>query len=234
VKPINILLSLLSLNALVIIIERLSPTTKIILQPYSFLRLHEVFQMLVIIPFSFIISFLLLKVTTDNFRLLKNKNGIVLGSIFILGLYFTATGNGVHEMASFIYSTFCNAKTMQTPLCGGTYFNTYYFGNIVYFIGLLLSNIVLILFERDNPQEEFTKKDLGITLVNGAVYALTLFAYGAFDVVLVGLGFCFVMAILVDYLLVSAKHKPHLLPFTLYSAVAYTLSTVAILFVRFH
>lgn len=233
-KPINILLSLLSLNALVIIIERLSPTTKIILEPYSFLRLHEVVQMLLIIPFSFIISFLFLKILTDNFRLLKDKKGTVLGAIFIFGLYLTATGNGVHEMASYIFNTFCDTRKILPGVCGSSFFNDYYFGNIVYFAGLLLTNIALILFERKTPQKEFDGKDLAITTANALVYAFTLFAYGAFDLVLVGLGFCFVMAILTDYLLVTAKHKPHLLPFTLYSAIAYTLSTIGILLIRFH
>lgn len=232
-KPINILLTLLSLNTVLVIVERLSPTTKIILEPYQFLRVHEVFQMLFVILVSFPILFLILKVVSDNFRLLKDKKGTFIGVLFIIGLYLTATGNGAHEVASFVYETFCTNKHVIAGLCGSSYFNTYYFGNIVYFAGLLFSNLALILLEIKNPDKSFTKKDVMVTIVNGIVYAFTLFAYGAFDLVLVGLGFTVVMAILVDYLLFTAKSKPTALPFTLYSALAYTLSAIAILVVRF-
>ncbi|MBI3576582.1 hypothetical protein HY086_00910 [Candidatus Gottesmanbacteria bacterium] len=232
-KPITILLSLLSLNALVIIVERLSPTTQIILQPYGFLRVHEVVQMLAIILFSFIISFLLLKVISDNFRLLKSKRGTVIGTVFIIGLYFTATGNGAHEIASHLFNTFCDTKRIVAGFCGSSFFNDYYFGNIVYFVGLLFSNLALIILERQNPNRSMNKTDVAIVVGNGIVYAFTLFAYAAFDRVLVGLGFIAAMAIIVDYLLFTSKSKPTTLPFTLYSAIAYTISTVATLIVRF-
>lgn len=229
----NLLLSLLSLNAAVVILERLSPTTKIFLPPYNFLRLHEVVQMLAVIPISFIISYFILKIVTDDFRLLKGVKGSILASLFIMGLYLTATGNGAHEVAGYVFNTFCNAKIGHSTLCGGMFFNDYYFGNIVYFVGMALSNIVLILFERDNPAGKVRKKDIVIPAVNGVIYALTLFAYGAFDPVVVGFGFCVGMTAITIPLLLTAKTKPTKLPFTLYSTLAYTLSTLAILMVRF-
>lgn len=232
-RPITILLSLLSLNAFVVIVERLSPTTQIILAPYGFLRVHEFIQMLAIIPFSFIISFLLLKYITDNFRLLKTTRGTVIGTVFIMGLYFTATGNGAHEIASYVFNSFCNTKQIIPGFCGSSFFNDFYFGNIVYFAGLLLSNIALIIFERENPDKTLKKKDLIIVVANGIVYAFTLFAYAAYDRVIVGLGFTLVMTAVVDYLLLTATSKPRTLPFTLYSTLAYTLSTTAIIIVRF-
>lgn len=94
-KKVNILLSLFSLNAVLVIIERLSPTTKIVLEPYSFLRVHEVFQMSVIILISVILPFLLLKVITNNFETLKDRTSSIIAVIFITGLYFYATGNGL-------------------------------------------------------------------------------------------------------------------------------------------
>src|SRR3990167_1622016 len=97
---VNFLLTLTSLTAIVIIIERLSPTTRIILQPYSFLRIHEVVQMIFIITASILISFYLLRLLSRNFELMKSKQGMMVAVIFILGLYFTATGNGLHEVAS--------------------------------------------------------------------------------------------------------------------------------------
>lgn len=232
-KPINVLLSLLSLNAVIVIVERLSPTTKILLQPYNFLRLHEVVQMLAVIPLSFIISYLLLKIISDDFRLLRSVRGTVLGIVFVLGLYLTATGNGAHETAGFIYNTFCNTTHIGVGACASAYINDYYFGNIVYFLGLLLSNLALILLERSHPDRTLTRNDIVIVGINGVIYALTLFAYSAFDVVAVGMWFTLTMAVLVDWLLLTSKTRPKTLPFTLYSAVAYSLAAVATVLVRF-
>lgn len=234
-KKINILLTLLSLNAVLIIIERLSPTTKIILQPYNFLRLHELFQMTLVIPLSIVISYFILKYISADFQNIKKGRGLLLGVIFILGLYFTATGNGLHEVASFIFNTFCPTSASiidQPPACVATFFNDYYFGNIVYFIGLFLSNMALIILERKNPSKDFKTKDLAVTAVNGAIFGLTLFAYGAFDLVLVGLYFCVISAVSTLFLLSTAKSGFRNLPFTFYSAIAYTSSAIGILLYR--
>lgn len=230
-SKINLLLTFLSLNAVLVIVERISPTTKIILQPYNFLRAHEVFQMTVVITLSIIISFLLLKVLSKNFELLKTKTGTWIGILFVLGIYFTATGNGLHEVASFLFNTFCNTKIVKMDSCGAMFFNDYYFGNIVYFVGLLMGNISLILFERMNPQK-FHTKDTIITIVNGVVYALMLFVYAAFDRVLIGLYFVVIAAVVCNLFLFTAKKKFSSLPFTLYTSIAYSLSAIATLFIR--
>ncbi len=231
---INVLLTLLSLNAVLVIVERLSETTKIILQPYNFLRVHEVFQMTIVITLSITLSFLLLKVLSKNFELLKSKKGTIIGIIFCLGIYFTATGNGLHEVASFLFNTFCNVKIIKNDACGSMFFNDYYFGNIVYFVGLLMGNISLVLFERMNPQKLVSIKETAITIVNGLVYALTLFAYAAFDKVLVGLYFVVIAAIICDFLFLNSRKKFSSMPFTLYLAVGYTASAIVTLLVRFH
>lgn len=231
---INILLTFLSLNAILVILERLSPTTTIILQPYNFLRVHEVFQMLIVITLSIIISFYLLKHLSHNFELLKTKNGTVLGIIFILGIYFTATGNGLHEMASFLFNTFCNTKIIESKPCGAMFFNDYYFGNIIYFIGLLLGNISLILFEKSRPEKNNDRKQAIITIINGFVYALALVAYAAFDLVLVGLFFVVISAGIVLYLFFQTKNPRLSYPFTLYCTTAYTSAMIITLLIRFH
>src|SRR5438045_629752 len=99
-KRLHILFTVTSIEVLLVIIERLSFTTKIILQPDSFLRLHEVVQMSVLILISVILPFLLLKEVTDNFALLKTKNSLWITLAFVIGVYFYATGNGAHEIAS--------------------------------------------------------------------------------------------------------------------------------------
>lgn len=107
---------------------------------------------------SIILSFLLLRALSKNFELLKSTKGTIIGIIFCLGIYFTATGNGLHEVASFLFNTFCDTKRVQADACGSMFFNDYYFGNIVYFVGLLMGNVSLILPEKMNPQKLFIKE----------------------------------------------------------------------------
>lgn len=232
-KRLNFFLTLSSLNVLLVTIERFSFTTKIILQPYSFLRFHEVIQMSVIILATVVIPFFILQELTRNFESLKTQRGLILGLIFLIGVYFYATGNGVHELGSHLFNTFCDTKQFRTILCGAMFFNDYYFGNILYFLGAILMTIPLLLFERKNPNPKFTKKDFIILFINSLVFAFTIFAYAAFDRVLVGLAYSLIMMIIVDVLLFTSKKKFLTLPYTTYAAIAYTLGTVASLLVRY-
>lgn len=225
--------TLLSLNAVLVTAERFSFTTKVILQPYSFLRLHEVIQMSVIILISVIIPFFILKEITRNFESLKMTKGTILGLIFIIGLYFYSTGNGLHEVASHQFNTFCGAR-INSMLCGNMFFNDFYTGNILYFVGLFLSNLSLILFELMAPAKRFSNSDLGVTFINSFVLALTFFAYAAFDTVLVGLAYVIISAVIFVPILIMNKNKLRSLPFTAYTALAYLLSAVTALIVRFH
>ena len=230
---INFLLTLSSLNVLLVTIERFSFTTQVFLQPFNFLRLHEVFQMLTIILATVIIPFFILREVTDNFSALKSTKGVILGTLFITGIYFYATGNGVHELGSFAFNTYCETKNVTGNLCGGLFFNDYYFGNILYFIGAFLMNIVIILFERDHPQKiPIAGKNLAILITNSVVYAFAIFAYSGFDRVLVGLVYSLISMVVIDVLLLTARTKPKHLPFTLYAASTYTLGTLASLLMR--
>lgn len=231
-RRLHLLFTLTSLSVLLVTIERFSFTTQILLQPYSFLRLHEVIQMAVIILITVLIPFFVLKEVSHNFELLKSRKGTLLATLFIAGVYFYATGNGAHEIASYLFNTFCDVKNITTTLCGSMFFNDYYFGNIVYFVGAALMTIPLILFERGKPKNKASNRDLGFILANALVYTFAIVAYAAFDRVLVGLVYTIVMAIIIDVLLLTARKSFRELPFTTYSAIIYTLGTLVSLFIR--
>jgi hypothetical protein len=230
--PINRLLTLLSLTTVAITIERVSPTTKIMLQPYNFMHLHEVLQMGIISAFSVIISFLLLREVSLNFRLLQDVLGLLLGCLFMLGSYFYATGNGVHEVASFLFNEYCDTKHFTSAVCGSMYFDDYYAGNIVYFLGLGLSNLALVLLEL----RERTRLRRGpvtvATVVNGLVLALTFIAYDAFDRVAVGLISTIIYALIFAGLLYLNRQSTRSLPFTLYTALGFTMAAVVAIPIR--
>src|SRR5947207_9109242 len=134
-KPINKLLTAFSAIVLLVTIERFSFTTKILLQPYNFIRLHEIIQTLILVLLSTVIYFLVLKENSKNFELMKTRKGLILAIIFLIGVYFYAAGEGIHEMAGFVFNTFCPVKTFTSVLCHALFLNDYYSGNIVYFLG---------------------------------------------------------------------------------------------------
>jgi hypothetical protein len=233
-KPINFYLILLSLTAVLISIERYSLTTKILLQPFDFLRLHEAIQMGVLTLASIVISFFIFRHTTNSFELLKTKKGIFLGLLFFIGTYLYATGNALHEIASFFYNTYCPVNTAPANLCSGLFINDYYLGNSLYFIGIILTNIVIICFELQKPARTFTNKDMPIMALNSLVYALGLFAYAAFDKVSIGIIFITLATLIVNVLLFLSRKPMRILPFTSYCAIAYTLAFIASIIFRFH
>jgi hypothetical protein len=233
VRRLNLLVTLTSLDVLFVTIERFSFTTKIILYPYNFLRLHELIQMTVIILISAILPFFILKELSNNFESLKTKKGLLLGAIFIAGIYFYSTGNGLHEVASYLFNSFCDVSKITSTVCGSMFFNDYYTGNILYFAGAFLFTIPLIIFERMNPNKSFRKKDWIVLGINGFIYALTIFAYAAFDKVLVGLWYGIITSAVLLLILFRSKIKYKYLPYSMYSIGAYLLGTVASLIFRF-
>lgn len=231
---LNVLLTLSSLDVLLVTIERFSFTTQILLQPASFLRLHEVFQIATLILFTVLIPTFVLREVTHNFEALKTRLGMLLLVGFITGIYFYATGNGIHELASFQYNFFCTPpEPVPSVMCQGMFFNDYYFGNGLYFIGAFLMNTTLILFEEQSPLAPASRRDMIITLVNALVYSLAIIAYAAFDVVVVGLVFTVVSMVVIDLLLWRARHPLLTRPFTFYAAVAYTVGGVIGIALRF-
>ncbi len=233
INKINLLFTLSSLSVLLVTIERFSFTTKILLQPYNFLRLHEMVQMIFLILFTTLIPFLLLKEVSQNLESLKSRRGLILGLAFITGVYFYATGNGLHEMASFVFNTYCDTKKITGNLCGGLFFNDYYTGNIFYFIGAALMNLVLIIFEQMQPNKIFGKNDMTLLVINSLVYSLAIFAYAGFDRVLVGLVYSLIMTVVVGLFFLKRKKSYINYPVTTSLTIAYTIGTVASLFVRF-
>ena len=225
-KTVNRLITLVSLTTVVITLERISPTTRVLLPPYGFLHLHEVVQMGLITAFSVIVSFLVLRAVSRNFSLMQDLRGAILGCIFILGVYFYSTGNGAHEVASFMFNEFCDTKHFTSAACGSMYINDYFFGNIVYFVGLGLSTLSIILFEVRRPDLSYTRADQKVTLANGLVLGLTFIAYDAFDLVAVGLVSTIVLALIYDWLLLTSRARVRTTPFTLYSAVGFTLAAL--------
>jgi hypothetical protein len=228
----NVLLTLSSLNVILVTIERFSFTTTVVLQPASFLRLHEVLQIATLILFTVLIQLFVLREVTHSFDTLKTRAGLALLVGFVIGIYFYATGNGIHELASFQLNTFCPDTANPSLMCQGMFFNDYYFGNGLYFVGAFLINTSLIMLEGQRPAAPATRRDMIITTVNAVFYSLAIIAYAAFDVVAVGLVFTVISMLTIDLLLWRARQPLATRPFSYYAAVAYTIGGIVALVVR--
>lgn len=229
---LNWIFTLSSINVLVITIERFSPTTQVLLQPYSFIRLHELLQGPVFLTISVILSVLILKELTNNFSLLKTKLGLYLGILFISGAYLYGFGEGWHEVASFTFNHYCDVKNFTDNLCGGLFINDYYTGNIFFFIGGIAMNAALIIYQLQSRLKTFDNKNLVILLLNSLVYAFTFFAYAGFDRVLVGLYSTIILLIISGIAFIKVRKNFREYPYITYSAFAYTLAAVASIIVR--
>lgn len=232
-RKINLLLTAYSLTALVIIIERILPTTKVLLQPNNFIRLHEIIQTAIFLPITIVISFLILWVITERFKTLQTKRSLFLLILFFLGTYLFGAGEGWHEVASFTLNQYCNSNNPIGNLCQGLFINDYYAGNIIFFVGGLFMNFSLLSLSSKNPVKRFENRDLVILFANSLVYAFTWFAYAAFDKVLVGLFFSALLMVISILFLLGLRGKLREYPYILYGAIAYTLATFGTIIVRF-
>ena len=94
--------------------------------------------------------------------------------------------------------------------------------------------ITPMLFETVLPQDTFDRWDMVILVGNACLYAVAIFAYAGFDPVLVGLVYAAVIAVVADVLWLRVRAQCRAHPVITYTAVAYTLGTVAALVTRLH
>ena len=233
-NKLNWLFTIYSLVALVIIIERLSPITRVLLQPYNFIRMHEINQTVIFLTITVIIAVLQLRIITNDFKALKDRQNLMLFLLFTVGVYLFGAGEGWHEVASFTLNSYCNIHKIINQLCGGLYINDFYAGNIIFFIGAVLINTTILALSARFPMKIFSQKDQTILFINSIVYAFTWFAYAAFDEVLVGLFFSALLMLVSLYYFFRIKNNWRAYPYIIYSALAYTLATLSTLLVKFH
>ena len=230
-KKLNLLFTLYSLTALVIIVERLLPSP--LLQPFNFIRLHEINQTVIFLPIIVALSFFYLQTFTNNFQTLKNKRDSLLALCIFVGAYLYGAGEGWHEVASFTLNQYCNLKNLTDNLCHGLFINDYFAGNIIFFVGGVMMNLSLLTLASLYPMKGFNTKDMIILFSNSVVLAFTWFAYSAFDKVLVGLFFSALLMIVSIVFAQKAKWKFKEYPFIGYSVVAYSLATIGAALVKF-
>jgi hypothetical protein len=213
---------------LLVTIERFSFTTTIVLQPDSFMRLHELIQGPILLTLFLVVSTFILKEITHQFKTLRYP----LLALFVVGAYLYGLGEGWHEVTSFTLNQHCDVQQISGDLCGGLFINDYYTGNILFFIGAIGMATALMILERLNPSSAWDDRNVVIGAANSFIYSFTFFAYAAFDPVLVGLYSTIALMLISLVLLAGVVRRWRQHPFITYSAFAYTLATAASLLVR--
>jgi len=213
---------------LLVTIERFSFTTTIVLQPYSFIRLHELVQGPILLSLFLLVSTFVLKELSHEFKTLRYP----LLALFVVGAYVYGLGEGWHEVTSFTLNQHCDVQNISGDLCGGLFINDFYTGNILFFIGGIGMAVALMILERLNPTSAWDNRNVVIGAVNSFIYSFTFFAYAAFDTVLVGLYSTAALMLISLVVLAGVVRHWRQHPYISYSAFAYTLATGASLIVR--
>jgi len=213
---------------LLVTIERFSFTTTIVLQPYSFIRLHELVQGPILLSLFLLVSTFVLKELSHEFKTLRYP----LLALFVVGAYVYGLGEGWHEVTSFTLNQHCDVQNISGDLCGGLFINDFYTGNILFFIGGIGMAVALMMLERLNPTSAWDNRNVVIGAVNSFIYSFTFFAYAAFDTVLVGLYSTAALMLISLVVLAGVVRHWRQHPYISYSAFAYTLATGASLIVR--
>jgi hypothetical protein len=222
-----------SLLVVLVSIERFSATTRVILQPHSFLSLHQLVQTCVLILAGTVTTFWTFFVVTGRLRGLTPRATIWLGIAFVTGTYLYGAGEGLHEVSSYVLNSQCsNPDHPVGNLCGGLFVNDFYTGNILFFVGGFVTTAVLLVAERLHPNPTFGRRDTVLLIVNAVIFAATVVAYAGFDTVVVGLVFSLVTLAFALVMWLPKRRESLRFPVTLYTVITYVLGSLVAVVVR--
>lgn len=233
-RNVHLILTALSLNIILLSLNRLTNLTSGYLQPFEFLRWLDFNAMLPIPLLSVLLYYLLRREVIYENTFHKTKTYILLALLFISGVYFFAAGSGDHEVTNYLNTRFCDRGTVQSPICNIISYNDDTFSHYVYYLGFILLNISLMFLEKYYPRKvSVSKRDLLLILPNSLFIALGIFANLAFEEARIDLVIFGSIMLLSLYLLLSTKNKPNKLPITFYFASSYTLGVLSTLVYKF-
>ncbi|MEK7517037.1 MAG: hypothetical protein AAB583_00675 [Patescibacteria group bacterium] len=225
-KKIHLLLTGLSVTILLLSLNRFTSFTLSYLQPYDFLRWLDFNAMIPIPLLSILLYYFLLREVTYESSFKKTKLYIFLFTLFTVGVYLFGASSGNHEVTNYLNTRFCERGTIDSPLCNIIAYNDDEFSHLIYYLGFVFMNVVLLLMEYNMPRKKgMVKKDYIFVSLNALFIGLGIFANLAFEEIGIDLyvfGFLMVLSL---YLLYSKKVVSKF-PITYYFAVSYTIGVV--------
>lgn len=222
----HLLLTGLSINIILLSLNRLTPFTSSYLAPFEFLRWLDFNAMIPIPLLSILLYYLLLRDTVRESVFRKTTLYAFLFVLFITGVYLFGASSGTHEVTNYLNSRFCDAGAVKSTVCNIISYNDDEFSHIIYYLGFVLMNLVLLFVEYNVPhQKGMVKRDYIFVSLNALFIGLGIFANLAFEEIGIDLYvFGFLMA--VSLYILFAKKIVSKLPITYYFAFSYTFGFV--------
>ncbi|NWG35530.1 MAG: hypothetical protein HXY42_13940 [Chloroflexi bacterium] len=165
-KKIHLLLSVQSIVAVLVSLNRLGAWTLGYVLPNEFLRWVDFNNMLVLPLVSLTALYLLKKTIEHDSPAREGRAHMAWNLVFIVGLYLTAASYGDHEVTNYLHVRFC-LDDPNSDLCRIVIFNDDEFSHWVFFTGFIMVNAAILLLQNVFPhRENLSGVDVGLLLLN--------------------------------------------------------------------
>lgn len=220
-RRIHILLGVQFLILVLLSVNRLTSLTLGYVAQNEFMRWVDLNNMLVL-PLVSVVAFYLLKRELEHGSMRRDETlSVILGAVFVSGVYILGAGYGNHEITNYLHSRFCPAGEAATePLCSIITFNDDEFSHWVFFAGFVLVNAALLLLQTINLRtERMSRSDFALLSANGLLVGLAIFANLAFEQIGADLYIVALLALLAAVLMKRYGSQPLIV----YYVVGYVL-----------
>ena len=213
-KRIHTLLSIQSLLAILVSINRLSTLTLGYVLPNEFLRWVDFNNMLVLPLISLIALYLLKKTIEYNSPAREGRAHTAWNLVFIIGLYLTAASYGDHEVTNYLHQRFCATDTTSN-LCRIVIFNDDEFSHWVFFTGFIVVNAAVLFLQDLFPnRENLSGTDIALFLLNSLFLGAGVMANLGFEEIGLDLYVVALLALVSAYLLWRRGRQPMFIYYT--------------------
>jgi hypothetical protein len=220
---IHALLSVQSLVAILVSINRLGTWTLGYVLPNEFLRWVD-FNNMLILPLISIVALYLLKKTIEYDSPQREGKAHIAGNlVFIIGLYLLAASYGDHEVTNYLHARFCETDT-TSDLCRIVIFNDDEFSHWIFFTGFVMVNAAILFMQNIFPhRERISSTDIALLGLNALFLSAGILANLGFEEIGLDLYIVTLLALISTYLLWRHGRQPMFIYYTM----AYWLGSIA-------
>lgn len=212
-KRIHILLSVQSLLAILVSVNRLGTWTPGYALPNQFLRWVDLNNMLVAL-ISLVTGYLLKKTIEYNSPAREGRAHTAWNLVFIVGVYLTAVSYGIHEVTNYLHARFC-LDDPSGDLCRIVIFNDDEFSHWLFFAGFIMVNAAILFLQDVFPHQGKTSGgDVALLLLNSLFLGLGVMANLGFEEIGLDLYVAAFLALISAYLLWKRGRQPMFVYYT--------------------
>jgi hypothetical protein len=213
-KRIHLLLTVQSIVAILVSINRLGTWTLGYVLPNEFLRWVD-FNNMLVLPLISLVAFYLLKKTIEyNSPAREGGAHTIWNMVFIIGLYLLGASYGDHEVTNYLHQRFC-LDDPNSDFCRIVIFNDDEFSHWVFFTGFIMVNAALLFIQNLFPSKEpITRTDIVLLSFNALFLGAGIFANLGFEEIGLDLYVVALLAVLSVYLLWRRGKQPMFIYYT--------------------